>query len=59
MTPGENTIEFNGRIAGRKLKPGQYRASLVITDAAGQVSRTETVNFKVVGPKKGRKHPRR
>ncbi|HEY7256405.1 MAG TPA: hypothetical protein VH476_06945 [Solirubrobacterales bacterium] len=58
VTAGANTIEFNGRIAGRKLKPGRYRASLVITDASGQVSRTETVNFKVVGPKK-RKRSRR
>lgn len=52
VNPGENSIPFNGKIAGRKLKPGRYRASLVITDAAGQVSRTETVNFKVVKPKK-------
>ncbi|HEY1355647.1 MAG TPA: hypothetical protein VGF09_04965 [Solirubrobacterales bacterium] len=52
VTVGANTIEFNGRIAGRKLKPGKYRASLVVTDSAGQVSRTETVNFQVVKPKK-------
>ena len=52
VTAGDNTIAFNGRIAGRKLKPGKYRASLVVTDAAGQVSRTETVNFQVVKPKK-------
>jgi hypothetical protein len=58
VTPGTNTIEFNGRIAGRKLKPGKYRAGLVITDSSGQVSRTETVNFKVVAPKK-HKRPRR
>jgi len=57
VTAGNNTIEFNGRVAGRKLKPGRYRAGLVITDAAGQVSRTETLNFKVVAPKK-RKHSR-
>ncbi len=52
VTAGDNTIEFNGRVAGRKLKPGKYRASLVVTDAAGQVSRTETVNFQVLKPKK-------
>ena len=52
MAPGDNTIAFNGKIAGRKLKPGKYRASLVITDDAGQVSRTETTNFQVVKPKK-------
>jgi hypothetical protein len=52
VAAGDNTIEFNGRVAGRKLKPGKYRASLVVTDAAGHVSRTETVNFQVVKPKK-------
>jgi hypothetical protein len=52
VKPGLNTIEFGGRIAGRKLQPGQYRAKLVITDAAGLVSRTETVSFKVIAPKK-------
>ena len=56
VAPGDNTIAFNGKIAGRKLKPGKYRASLVITDDAGQVSRTETTNFQVVKPKK---HKRR
>jgi hypothetical protein len=57
---GRNTIEFDGRIAGRKLKPGSYRANLVVTDGAGLVSRTETVNFKVVKPKpKAKAKPRR
>lgn len=58
VRPGRNTINFNGRIAGRKLKPGQYRAKLVITDAAGLVSRTETVNFKVLKPKPKKKSRR-
>jgi hypothetical protein len=52
VKPGVNTIEFDGRIAGRKLKPGKYRAKLVITDAAGLVSRVETVSFRVLAPKK-------
>jgi hypothetical protein len=55
---GKNTIVFSGRIAGRKLKPGQYRAKLVITDEAGQVSRTETLRFKVVKQKKGKRRSR-
>ena len=50
--PACRCLAFNGKIAGRKLKPGKYRASLVITDDAGQVSRTETSNFQVVKPKK-------
>lgn len=52
---GANSIPFNGRIAGRKLTKGQYRGRLVITDAAGLVSRTETIKFKVVAKKKAKK----
>ena len=48
VTPGRNTIVFNGRIAGRRLRPGRYRALLVITDAAGNVSRTEVIRFRVL-----------
>ncbi len=55
VTPGNNTIEFDGKIAGRPLGPGQYRALLVVTDAAGLVSRTESVSFKVLGKKKKKK----
>jgi hypothetical protein len=52
VTPGRNTIVFTGRIAGRRLSPGRYRARLVVTDAAGNVSRTETVLFRVVAPRR-------
>jgi hypothetical protein len=48
VTPGRNTIVFNGRIAGRRLRPGRYRALLVIRDSAGNVSRTEQVRFRVL-----------
>ncbi|HEX6583095.1 MAG TPA: hypothetical protein VF056_05785 [Thermoleophilaceae bacterium] len=48
VTPGRNTIVFNGRIAGRRLRPGRYRALLVITDSAGNVSRTERIRFRVL-----------
>ena len=48
VSPGRNTINFNGRIAGRRLRPGRYRALLVITDTAGNVSRVERVNFRVL-----------
>jgi hypothetical protein len=41
-------IIFNGRIAGRRLRPGRYRALLVITDTAGNVSRTEQIRFRVL-----------
>ena len=46
--PGRNTIVFNGRIAGRRLSPGRYRALLKLTDLAGNVSRTEVVRFRVL-----------
>jgi photosystem II stability/assembly factor-like uncharacterized protein len=49
---GRNTIAFNGRVAGRKLTKGNYRAKLAITDAAGNVSRAETIKFKVVKKKR-------
>jgi hypothetical protein len=48
VTPGQNTINFSGRIAGRKLRPGRYRALLVITDSAGNVSRVERIRFRVL-----------
>ena len=48
VTPGRDTINFNGRIAGRRLRPGRYRALLVITDSAGNVSRTEVIRFRVL-----------
>jgi hypothetical protein len=54
VKPGVNTIVFNGRVAGRKLGKGSYRATLVVTDSPGQPSRTETLRFKVIGPKKAK-----
>jgi hypothetical protein len=53
VQPGSNAIAFNGRIAGRKLSRGAYRAKLVVTDSAGNKSRTETVRF-TVAPKRRR-----
>ena len=58
VQPGANSIPFNGRIAGRKLAKGQYRGRLTIADAAGQVSRAETIRFKVVA-KRAKKKPAR
>ncbi len=48
VTPGRNTINFTGRIAGRRLRPGRYRALLVITDSAGNKSRVERIRFRVL-----------
>ena len=48
---GPNKIVFSGRLAGRKLGPGKYRALLKITDTAGNVSSTETLRFRVLNRK--------
>ena len=48
VTPGVNTIRFNGRVAGRKLSRGAYRAKLVVRNSGGQVSRAEVLRFRVV-----------
>jgi Domain of unknown function (DUF4394) len=47
---GRNSLKFSGRIRGRALTRGPYRASLTATDAAGQRSSVRTVSFRVVGP---------
>jgi hypothetical protein len=52
VVAGENTIVFSGRIAGRRLRPGGYRATLVIRDLAGNVSRAERVRFRVLRPRR-------
>ena len=41
-----NTIAFSGRISGRALKPGSYRAVFTATDAAGN-SAPKTLSFTV------------
>ena len=48
VAPGQNTINWNGRIAGRRLRPGRYRALLVITDSAGNKSSVERIRFRVL-----------
>jgi hypothetical protein len=39
-----------GSDGGRRLSPGLYQARLTITDAAGNVSRTERLRFRVRTP---------
>ena len=51
VSAGPNAIVFSGKIADRNLRPGRYRASLVVSDLEGNVSRTETIEFKVTGKK--------
>ena len=40
--------KFDGRLGGRKLKPGRYRFSLTAVDAAGNTARAVTVPFRIV-----------
>ncbi|HEV2723663.1 MAG TPA: hypothetical protein VGV10_03440 [Thermoleophilaceae bacterium] len=54
VRPGANEIVFTGRLAGRRLSAGSYRARLTVRDAAGNVSRTETATFKVIRKKNRR-----
>lgn len=49
VTAGPNEIQFDGRIAGRKLSRGSYRAKLVVTDDAGNASKPKTISFRVIG----------
>jgi hypothetical protein len=54
---GSNTRRFGGRIGGRQLKPGTFRAGFVATDAAGNRSRRKRVSFTIVRavPRHGRR----
>ena len=52
---GVNTIVFSGKVKGRNLKTGTYRAVLTVTDGAGNVSSKKTITFKVVAKKKANK----
>jgi hypothetical protein len=47
---GRGTLKFSGRLKGRALAPGSYRASLTARDAIGQRSPVRTVSFRVVRP---------
>ena len=45
---GANSVRFNGRVRGRALPAGVYRATLQATDSAGRRSNSRTVSFIVV-----------
>jgi len=52
VTPGRNEIVFTGRVAGRKLAPGVYRATLTVRDLAGNLSSGRVFKFRVVKPRR-------
>ncbi len=45
---GKNKRKFSGRLKGRALKPGKYRATATATDSAGGKSTPRSAGFKVV-----------
>ena len=47
---GGNRKRFSGKLYGRRLKPGAYRATAVGTDASGGRSRPRWVRFRIVSP---------
>lgn len=47
ITAGPNAFRFKGRLNGKQLKPGSYRATLLATDAAGNAGTPMTVKFTV------------
>jgi 6-phosphogluconolactonase (cycloisomerase 2 family) len=51
---GANRTRFNGRLRGRRLRPGPYRATAVATDSAGGKSARSSVRFRIVRPRRVR-----
>jgi hypothetical protein len=45
---GRQSTAFSGRLKGKALKPGRYRATIVATDPAGQTSNPQRAAFRVV-----------
>ncbi|HEX7298611.1 MAG TPA: right-handed parallel beta-helix repeat-containing protein [Solirubrobacteraceae bacterium] len=46
---GQRTVAFSGRIAGKSLAAGTYRATIVAVDAAGRRSAPKTASFRISG----------
>jgi hypothetical protein len=47
-TAGANGVPFNGRLNGRKLKPGAYTLTVAATDPSGNHGAPASVSFKIV-----------
>ncbi len=45
---GANILKWNGKLKGKPLPPGSYRATVVATDAAGGRSAPQTVGFRIL-----------
>jgi hypothetical protein len=46
---GKGDTPFSGKVKGKPLKPGKYRARITATDTAGQASAPRQTGFTVVG----------
>jgi hypothetical protein len=44
---GLNKVAFSGRIGASALKPGNYQATVIATDAAGKTSNSMTIHFTI------------
>jgi hypothetical protein len=47
---GKQSTAFTGRVKGKALKPGRYRARLVATDAQGARSKERRLALRIVRP---------
>lgn len=45
---GSNSVRFSGRVKGKALAPGSYRATLVARDGAGNASAPKVATFSIV-----------
>jgi PKD domain len=46
--PGTDAVSFQGTVGRRRLKPGSYTLTVVATNPAGQVSKAQSISFKIV-----------
>jgi hypothetical protein len=51
---GANAVRFSGRLHGRLLSPGRYKATIVATDATGRRSSPRVAPFQVLSPRRRR-----
>jgi 6-phosphogluconolactonase (cycloisomerase 2 family) len=45
---GAGTLKWNGKLHGKPLKPGRYRATVIATDKEGARSAPKTVGFRIL-----------
>lgn len=47
-TTGQDSVAFTGKLGRRALGVGRYRATIVVTDAAGNKSVPRSASFRIV-----------